>query len=55
MTQLSPMHQIAAVKDRNAGEVLEGTGHKVVVVSYPADAWVWIEATRIGFLKRMAG
>ena len=44
MTNLLPVDQIAAVKDRHTGEVFERTGDEVVVPANPADAGVGMES-----------
>jgi ribosomal protein L12E/L44/L45/RPP1/RPP2 len=38
------VHQVAAVEDRDAGEVLEAGTDEVVVVAHAADARIRVEA-----------
>ena len=40
---LFPMDQVIAVKQGNAGKKLKGAGHKIIIVSHPADAGIGIK------------
>ena len=44
MADLLPVHEVLAVIERNAGEIMEGACHHVVIVSYAAYARVRIES-----------
>jgi len=44
VADLTPVDEVTAVKNRNAGEVFEAAGHKKVITADSADAGVRIEA-----------
>jgi hypothetical protein len=44
MAELTPVDQVPAVKQWDAGKVLEGAVDQVIVAAHPADAGVGIEA-----------
>src|SRR2546428_7706449 len=60
MPDLAPVHEVAAVEERHAGEILERAGHEEVVLPDAADARVRVEAgndrirKRHGLLCRLA-
>lgn len=43
-----PNGQVIAVKQGNAGKKLKGAGHKIIIVSHPADAGIGIKPGIIG-------
>ena len=45
---LFPMDQVIAVKQGNAGKKLKGAGHKIIIVSHPADAGIGITTGKQG-------
>ena len=44
----SPVHQIAGMKERDAGEPLEGAGGEVVIEADANEAWVGVKAWKNG-------
>ena len=60
MPDLASVHEVAAVEERHAREILERAGHEEVVVPDAADARVRVEAgndrirKRHGLLRRLA-
>jgi hypothetical protein len=38
------MDEVAAVKDRQAGKIFERGGDEIIILSHPANGWVWITA-----------
>ncbi|MNC50885.1 hypothetical protein D3C75_1001520 [compost metagenome] len=44
MAELPPMHQVLAVEDRHTREIFEGGDHQIIVIAYPANGRVRVEA-----------
>jgi hypothetical protein len=42
------VHQVSTVKNWHPGEELERGGHEIIVLTYPADRWIGIEAGNNG-------
>ena len=51
MAELGPVHQVAAVKNRDAGKVGECGVDQVIVITDPADAGVGVKTRNNGVCK----
>ena len=51
VADLAPVDEVAAVKDGNAGEVLEAAVHQIEVVAHPANAGIGMEAGQDGIVE----
>jgi hypothetical protein len=55
ITDLPPVHQIPAVKNRDAGEVFKRTVDQVIILAHAANARVGMEPRDDGIGKRVRG
>src|ERR1017187_3240074 len=55
VSELPPVHQVPAVKNRNARKKFKRAVDQVIIVTDPANAWVGVKAGEDGILKGFGG